>query len=1184
MNTVIEFFKKKWVIQLLGIIALSLLIWFFGSLIAIAGHVPLESDIVRLLVILAIVVLWGLNNLRIQVKANRANAQMTQDLVAPADAEANHLARETDAEISTIANNFDAALQTLKKGAKNTQGKNYLYDLPWYIIIGPPGSGKTTALINSGLEFPLADKFGKGAVRGVGGTRNCDWWFTDQAVLLDTAGRYVTQDSHEAVDKAAWLGFLDLLKKHRPRRPVNGVLITMSLSDLLKQTEEERSLHAQSIRQRIEELHTHFGIRFPIYMLFTKADLVAGFNDFFATLSKEERAQVWGVTFPAEDPDNPVDVIARVGSDFDDLLNRINAHLPRRLQEERDLSRRNLIFGFPQRMALLREGLLSFLQECYGANRYQSAPYLRGVYFTSGTQEGTPIDRLMGILANTFKLDRTNAPLFSGIGKSYFITRLLKDVIFEEALLVGVNPRIERLQTLLRQGVYAASIAIIVLMSGLWLTSYNKNQNALAELDKQIDAYNKVAAVTPNWQTDFTALLKRMNAMQAIKQVYADDVPWLMTFGLYQGDKLQPVITDTYNDLLQKQFLPLIKTRLEQRIKEKMGNPDILYSLLETYLMLGDSKHFKPELVKAWVAVDWETTYATDTETQAKLLEHLNALLKLPLEKQSLDERLVAAARGILNQTPIAQQVYMRIKNDALQNKAQDFKLLDALGINADRVFVSKNGTLAQQTIPYLFTYDGFYNAFLKQSKEQAEESVNGSWVLGESAKTEVIDSDKLQETIRDYYYQDYMHYWDELLANLKIKATGNAQQAVEVLEFASAPDSPLRKLLETLNKETALTVKPPSPEDTAKNVQAAGLVTVDSRVTKALALAKKEGLTDQPAKPLGANVEDHFKDLTVLVKSSSAGTAVPLDRSMEILKQLYVHMINLSGTSNVGGEAIKIAAQSGGGDPVAQMKAESAHLPEPLKSMTKALAEGNQDVIMDNSKSQLNRLWQSEVMPLYSSGIQGRYPFARASTKEVTLEDFGRFFAQGGTVDTFFNTNLKTFVDTSGKNWRMISQNNQAIAVSPAALNQLQAATKMRQLFFAGGGTTPSVKFNLKPLLLDPNATSFWLTIEGQQSKFSPTEAGKSAAFTWPGTDGSRLVSFGFETKDGRKLHKEVEGQWAWFRVLEMAHIKKIDQTKYQLVFDIDGIQAGYELNASSVDNPFALGVFDTVRFPSSL
>ena len=63
------------------------------------------------------------------------------------------------------------------------------------MIIGPPGSGKTTALINSGLKFPLARGATPEAVAGVGGTRYCDWWFTEDAVLIDTAGRYTTQDS-----------------------------------------------------------------------------------------------------------------------------------------------------------------------------------------------------------------------------------------------------------------------------------------------------------------------------------------------------------------------------------------------------------------------------------------------------------------------------------------------------------------------------------------------------------------------------------------------------------------------------------------------------------------------------------------------------------------------------------------------------------------------------------------------------------------------------------------------------------------------------------------------------------------------------------------------------------------------------------------------------------------------------
>jgi hypothetical protein len=130
----------------------------------------------------------------------------------------------------------------------SVSGGSYLYELPWYVFVGAPGSGKTTALVNSGLSFPLAEKYGPGAIAGVGGTRNCDWWFTDEAVLIDTAGRYTTQDSDQSGDKQAWEAFLDLLKKTRPRRPLNGVVLTLSAADLLQQGVAERSARRRPAR------------------------------------------------------------------------------------------------------------------------------------------------------------------------------------------------------------------------------------------------------------------------------------------------------------------------------------------------------------------------------------------------------------------------------------------------------------------------------------------------------------------------------------------------------------------------------------------------------------------------------------------------------------------------------------------------------------------------------------------------------------------------------------------------------------------------------------------------------------------------------------------------------------------------------------------------------------------------
>ena len=148
----------------------------------------------------------------------------------------------------------------------------------------------------SGLNFPidLTDD-----LQGVGGTRNCDWFFTENAVLIDTAGRYVQQESQPDVDAAEWLGFLDLLKKHRGRRALNGVIVALSI-DALSEGDEAIRAHGRKIRRRLAELNERLEIRLPVYLMLTKADLIKGFEPFFGGLSTAAREQVWGTTFPLD--------------------------------------------------------------------------------------------------------------------------------------------------------------------------------------------------------------------------------------------------------------------------------------------------------------------------------------------------------------------------------------------------------------------------------------------------------------------------------------------------------------------------------------------------------------------------------------------------------------------------------------------------------------------------------------------------------------------------------------------------------------------------------------------------------------------------------------------------------------------------------------------------------------------
>src|SRR5882724_8528851 len=329
---------SRWVLSFVGVAILALLVWFFGPLIEF-----FEGWLPRLVVGLVMLLVWGISNLLLDLYRRRREQKLESGV---AEHTVGSVDDGTGEEAAALRERMSTALSLLKR-ARGTRG--YLYEQPWYVIIGPPGAGKTTALLNSGLKFPLAAEMGQGAVAGVGGTRLCDWWFTENAVLIDTAGRYTTQDSNVAVDRAGWDAFLDLLRRTRPRQPLNGVIVAIALTDIAAAPPDERVAHARAIRRRIKELETRLGIRIPVYALFTKSDLIAGFTEFFDDLDRERRNQVWGVTFPLAKGEPGV--VVQFPEELQLLVDSLNDRLFDRLQAEQSPERRVLIAGFPTQIA-----------------------------------------------------------------------------------------------------------------------------------------------------------------------------------------------------------------------------------------------------------------------------------------------------------------------------------------------------------------------------------------------------------------------------------------------------------------------------------------------------------------------------------------------------------------------------------------------------------------------------------------------------------------------------------------------------------------------------------------------------------------------------------------------------------------------------------------------------------------
>ena len=538
-----------------------------------------------------------------------------------------------------------------------------------------------------------------------------------------------------------------------------------------------------------------------------------------------------------------------------------------RLQQERDVARRTMVHGFPYQMAALKGIADEFLQQIFRPNRYEQQLLLRGVYFTSGTQEGTRIDRLMGSLAATFGLSRQAAPLASGQGRSYFLTRLFKDVIFAEADIAGTDRRVERQRAWLERSIYAGAVGIAILAVVVWTAAYTRNASRIHDLEGDVASYHS-AAKQVNAGSDLTQTLPALNALRSATLIYQDDsLGWLTELGLNQRGNLIPPATAAYHRALQNILLPRIGAQLEQRLRNNTDNSASLFTTLKLYLMLGDPKRLDPKLLTYWMDSTWQSTLVTEPENLKQLEAHLSTLLNAPLPPLALNNAVVTASRTALRKEPLSQRVYDRIKQGSMTNKDLALSLDDLLGGSGERL-MRRRDPQGASFIPALFTYRGYRELFLKESTQAAQESSKDNWVVDDGAQTNTtsVDVQQINKQVTQLYLADYQRTWEDLLGNLSITPSHGINNALDQLDEMAGAKSPLRSLLQAVADNTDLT-RPPNSALTAVAKAAANL-TKDLEKPAA-------GDTGNPAQAIHA----HFAPLSDLV-SAGQGCVVAKPRA----------------------------------------------------------------------------------------------------------------------------------------------------------------------------------------------------------------------------------------------------------------------------------------------------------------
>ncbi len=807
------------------------------------------------------------------------------------------------------------------------------------------------------------------------------------------------------------------------------------------------------------------------------------------------------MTFALDDGKSAEGPLAVFDSEFALLEQRLTARLVERLQQERDPARRDLVYGFPQQFAALRECLGEFLNGVFKPNPYEERPLLRGLYFTSGTQEGSPIDRLIGSMAQSMNLDRQHLARQTGTGRSYFIERLFREVAFGERGLVGTNPKVERRRKWLTIGALSATALVVLAVTAVWIASYRANQSYIAAVDQRVDPLARgIESLSPA-QRDVLAVLPQLNAVQNL----AGDAPsWAEGYGLYQGDMLGEESASVYRKLLIAVFAPRLVTRIEEQLRSG-GSSDFLYEGLKAYLMLGSPDHYDADFIKAWISLDWERNLPRDLspEQRQALHAHLDALLERRPPSARLDQDLVEDLRRQLQQLPVAQRVYDRVKRQRLPKDVPDFRISDAAGRDAPLVFARKSGKPLTDPLSGFFTYRGYREVFLTASLSQAGTIAEEQWVLGRDLN-DAGDAANLALDVRRLYFQDYLRQWDDLLADLTVVPITNVTQAADVLRILSGPTSPFRKLLEAVARETDLQK---GDRLVAAQVKKAADGTVDKlkqRLGSLVGQEEEEGAHEQPQQADSDPISAHFAELNSLVSKGEGGNEpAPIDSLLEDMNALYVQvsaMAGASGDSLLGDAKNQVAAAA------SRVALSAERQPPVVQGLVKNVVNSTTSSMMGSVRNQLNAAWISDVVSVYRQSLAGRYPIAAGSSRDATLEDFGHFFGAGGVMDSYFRQYLQPYVDTSASTWRWQPGAAQKLGINPGVLHTFQRAAAIRDAFFRSGGMQPAVRFELKPVTMDAAISQFILDLDGQQLTYDHGPA-RPVAMQWPSANGLGVV-----------------------------------------------------------------------------
>ena len=1034
-------------------------------------------------------------------------------------------------KVNDLKGRFAEAMRIINSAGIYKNSHTVGYELPWYLVVGKKGDGKTSFLESSGLDFPLNINYDKHGDDEDISEHSFQWYFAEGAIFIDMPGHYIEQNNQE--DSAVWEALLNLFAKKRWKRPINGIILNVSIETILSQSEEELDQYAKNLRDRFDDIAKAFMSKMPIYLFITKSDLIPGFNEYFSTLSDHDKEQILGVTFDDKSENVNEEVIQ---PEIEALLKRLHNSIMDKIQQEWDSESRAKILLFPDEFSRVLEKLNAFVQRTFTQTRYRAPLMLRGIYFTTVPQgPNLPVQ---------VSAAEEQAPRKKGM----FILKALTGVVFPEADIIKMDTNYRKTQRI-KQGIaFGIAVAMVAFITVYWVKDYNDRLDRIDQIEKTTIEYEHLRENIDN-SSDFESVLSTINKIEQLQQGEKESISgnfWQIAY--YKPDERNKKVDILYEDVLKQILLPRIAAFISGQIKANIEDYDLTWESTKAYSMLNKIERRDTPFLQSWMAAGWSQLYTNKLNIQNDLNRHWGHLLNMGFDAYPLDEQILEVARKKLLGLGHEALVYKQLKDSAKKQNLPDFRFSQVLGSDAT-AFRGSN-----YTISGFYTKRGYEQIIVGQGRKLIKDLVSNNWVVGYSTVLSEADLNKMYAKVQNYYFMDYKEYWSKALSSLKIPKYKTISEINYQLTILTSGSSPIIGVLKALKENTMLYTP-------AEKLQMKANKSENGVAKTAASMASKNTVKQVSDNTSVKNIRSFFSRYTRLIDENDKPRS-KLKTAMAKLNSVYQEMTAIYGSVTPERDAFEIVIDriNGKHGPIVM---RGVSLPLPISNWFNRALKNDWNYLLSRTKEHIVDRYTKDVMAYYLERISGRYPFVKHSKKyDVRNEDFEEFFKRDGILDNFVNSYISPFVklNIGRRNYKFRRIDGSTLLMDKTFMRQLMTVHDIRKILFTSKEDHLHAMLYLDPKMLGRRLATMEFYYDDDYITYEHGLV-RSKKLKWPSEGQSDLSKFSMYDLDNKKVVElSASGEWGLFKLMQMFKVSNHRQLHGTDAVDIKYIKNRYE------------------------